>query len=164
MGQRHDKNRFYGIGPRLSQRERRLDLSTPFSTLSPSASFRKKSSIFSTEPKSRVGKTSLRNDSGLKNKNQYFLLNTLHVVELFNKRRWRLVSAQQLSCRVYEMPRQLCMKNNHQIYLTIGHLLLAASLPALALSSLYLIPHFDGNIFSSTGIRTHGNWWKLPLR
>ena len=62
---------FESFAPRLSHRERRLLLSmldsiSSFST--PSKSTVKKSSIFSTEPKSRVGKMSLRKESGLKEK------------------------------------------------------------------------------------------------
>jgi hypothetical protein len=59
------------FAPKLSHLERRPVLSTQLSTAAsssstPSASTRKKSSIFSTEPNSRVGKMSFLNESGLK--------------------------------------------------------------------------------------------------
>ena len=58
------------FAPKLSHLERRPVLSTPLSTAASfstsSASTRKKSSIFSTDPNSRVGKMSFLNESGLK--------------------------------------------------------------------------------------------------
>ena len=60
-----------------------LDSISSFST--PSKSTVKKSSIFSTEPKSRVGKMSLRKESGLKEKTIENWLGTVLMKDLFGE-------------------------------------------------------------------------------